>query len=166
MQAKFKQGKLMKSVIFYLLAMLALISTAFVCIEAYGVPELFLSLDLPLRCAMIAATGGILYCLRSVYLNRCVHDRWTKSWEVWYYLRPLTSLICGVVAYIFLKAGLVVLDASQESDAGNYGYYAFAFFAGLNVDKFVAKIEEIGKSLFGIEKTRNAEISENNKDNK
>jgi hypothetical protein len=156
----------MKFVITYLLITLALISIAFVYIEAYGLPELFLSLDLPIRCAMISAIGGILYCLRSVYLNRCVHDRWTKSWEVWYYLRPLTSLICGVVAYIFLKAGLVVLDASQESDAGNFGYYAFAFFAGLNVDKFVAKIEEIGKSLFGIEKTRNADFSVENKDSK
>lgn len=156
----------MKSVIAYLLITLTLISIAFVCIEAYGLPKIFLPLDLATRCAMISAIGGILYCLRSVYLNRCVHDRWNKSWEVWYYLRPLTSLICGVVAYIFLKAGLVVLDASQESDAGNYGYYAFAFFAGLNVDKFVAKIEEIGKSLFGIEKTRNADISDENKDSK
>lgn len=156
----------MKFVIAYLLITLALISIAFLSIEAYELPEIFLPLDLAIRCAMISAIGGILYCLRSVYLNRCVHDRWNKSWEVWYYLRPLTSLICGVVAYIFLKAGLVVLDASQESDAGSYGYYAFAFFAGLNVDKFVAKIEEIGKSIFGIEKTRNADIADENKGNK
>jgi hypothetical protein len=155
----------MKSVIAYLLVILVMIAIAFVCIEAYGLPAVFLTLDLPIRCAIIAVLGGVLYCLRSVYLNRCVHDRWTKSWEIWYYLRPLASLICGVVAYVFLKAGLVVLDASQDSEAGNYGYYAFAFFAGLNVDKFVAKIEEIGKSLFGIEKTRNADLSGKNKDN-
>jgi len=156
----------MKCVIVYLLIILALITVGFIGIELYGFPSSLASIELPVRCALIAALGGVLYCLRSVYLNRCVHDRWTKSWEVWYYLRPLTSLICGVVAYVFLKAGLVVLDASQDTDAGNFGYYAFAFFAGLNVDKFVAKIEEIGKSLFGIEKTRNAKLSEDNKEEK
>jgi len=156
----------MKLVITYLVLMLVLIALSFLGLEQFGLPESLASSELALRCALIAALGGILYCLRSVYLNRCVHDRWTESWEIWYYLRPITSFICGIVAYIFLKAGLVVLDASQNTDAGNFGYYAFAFFAGLNVDKFVAKIEEIGKSLFGIEKTRNAKLSDDNKEDK
>lgn len=156
----------MKLVITYLVAMLLIIASAFLGIEQCGLPNSLTSSELALRCALISMLGGILYCLRSVYLNRCVHDRWTKSWEIWYYLRPITSFICGIVAYIFLKAGLVVLDASQNTDAGNFGYYAFAFFAGLNVDKFVAKIEEIGKSLFGIEKTRNAKLSDDNKEDK
>lgn len=156
----------MKLVITYLIVMLVIIALSFLGLEQFGLPDSLDSSELALRCALIAALGGILYCLRSVYLNRCVHDRWTKSWETWYYLRPITSFICGIVAYIFLKAGLVVLDASQNTDAGNFGYYAFAFFAGLNVDKFVAKIEEIGKSLFGIEKTRNAKLSDNNKEDK
>ncbi|WP_076920781.1 hypothetical protein [Pseudoalteromonas sp. SK20] len=156
----------MKLVITYLVALFVTIALVFLGLEEFGLPDSLASSELALRCALIAALGGILYCLRSVYLNRCVHDRWTKSWEVWYYLRPITSFICGIIAYIFLKAGLVVLDASQDSDAGYFGYYALAFFAGLNVDKFVAKIEEIGKSLFGIEKTRNAKFSENKKEEK
>jgi H+/Cl- antiporter ClcA len=156
----------MKLVITYLVAMLLIIALAFLGLEQFGLPESLAENELAIRCALIAALGGVLYCLRSVYLNKCVHDRWTEAWEIWYYLRPLTSFICGIVAYIFLKAGLVVLDASQETDAGNFGYYAFAFFAGLNVDKFVAKIEEIGKSLFGIEKTRNGKLSEDNKEDK
>lgn len=156
----------MKLVITYLVTMLLIIASAFLGLEQFGLPESLAENELAISCALIATLGGVLYCLRSVYLNRCVHNRWTKSWEVWYYLRPITSFICGIVAYIFLKAGLVVLDASQDTDAGNFGYYAFAFFAGLNVDKFVAKIEEIGKSLFGIEKTRNAKLSENKKEEK
>jgi H+/Cl- antiporter ClcA len=154
----------MKLVITYLIAMLVLIALSFLGLQHNGLPASLAASELAIQCALIAALGGILYCLRSVYLNRCVHDRWTKSWEIWYYLRPITSFICGIVAYIFLKAGLVVLDASQNTNAGNFGYYAFAFFAGLNVDKFVAKIEEIGKSLFGIEKTRNGKLSDSNKD--
>jgi H+/Cl- antiporter ClcA len=164
--ANYRQGMYMKLVITYLVVMLLIIATAFLGLEHFGLPESLAESELAIRCALIAALGGILYCLRSVYLNRCVHDRWTESWEVWYYLRPLTSFVCGIVAFVFLKAGLVVLDASQDSDAGNFGYYAFSFFAGLNVDKFVAKIEEIGKSLFGIEKTRNAKLSEDKKGEK
>lgn len=159
----------MNLVITYLVALLFLVAFSFIGLEYFETHAFLESIDLALRCALIAVLGGILYCLRSVYLNRCLHDQWSKSWEVWYYLRPITSLICGVVAYIFLKAGLVVLDASQnsgEGSYGNYGYYAFSFFAGSNVDKFVAKIEEIGKSLFGIEKTRNSKLSDNKKEGK
>lgn len=159
----------MNWVITYLVALLFLVALSFIGLEYFEAHTFLESIDLALRCALIAVLGGILYCLRSVYLNRCLHDQWSKSWEVWYYLRPITSLICGVVAYIFLKAGLVVLDASQnsgEGSYGNYGYYAFSFFAGSNVDKFVAKIEEIGKSLFGIEKTRNSKLSDNKKEGK
>lgn len=156
----------MKLVISYLIVMMLLVASSYLGIEQLGLPESLENSELALRCALIATLGSVLYCLRSVYVNRCVHDRWTKSWEIWYYLRPITSFICGIVAYIFLKAGLVVLDASQNSDAGNFGYYAFAFFAGLNVDKFVAKIEEIGKSLFGIEKSRNAKLSNDDKENR
>ncbi|ENF4162310.1 hypothetical protein RS795_004742 [Escherichia coli] len=59
----------------------------------------------------------------------------------------------GYVIWLFLKAGLVVLDASQNGNGGDYGYLAFAFFAGLNVDKFIGKIEDVGMTLFGIEKS-------------
>ncbi|HCV04193.1 hypothetical protein AAEU31_12935 [Pseudoalteromonas sp. SSMSWG5] len=159
----------MNFVITYLVAWLLLVALSYAGLEYFATHTFIKSIDLALRCALVAVIGGILYCLRSVYLNRCLHDQWSKSWEVWYYLRPITSFICGVVAYIFLKAGLVVLDASQntaDDSYGNYGYYAFAFFAGSNVDKFVAKIEEIGKSLFGIEKTRNSKLSDLKKENK
>jgi len=38
---------------------------------------------------------------------------------------------------------------------------AFAFFAGLNVDKFVGKIEDVGMAIFGIEKSRTARSGDN-----
>ena len=34
------------------------------------------------------------------------------------------------------------------------GFYALAFVAGMNVDKFVAKIEDIAQATWGIEKSR------------
>lgn len=110
--------------------------------------------ELALKCGLIGMLGGVLYCLRAVYLNKSVRGQWSADWEVWYYLRPITSLISGITAYLFLKAGLIVLDAAETESSNTYGYLAFAFLAGLNVDRFIDKIEEIGKSIFGIEKTR------------
>jgi hypothetical protein len=150
----------LKRVIGYLIAALVFILLAFVALRTLNLPDWIAGYRLAAHCSLVAALGGVLYCLRSVYLNRCVHNRWSEEWEVWYYLRPLASAICGIVAYLFLKAGLVVLDAKDSGDDGNFGYLAFAFFAGLNVDKFVAKIEELGQSLFGIEKSRNAKSSD------
>lgn len=139
-----------------------LLAIGFVFLQTHGLPDEIGEIELGLKCGMVSALGGILYCLRSVYLNRCVRNKWSPEWEVWYYIRPITSTICGLVAFIFLKAGLVVLDASQNNGSGDFGYLAFAFFSGLNVDKFVEKIEDLGKSLFGIEKSRNAKNSNNN----
>ncbi len=109
----------------------------------------------------MATIAGSLYCLRSVYINKGVYNSWKENWEVWYYIRPITSAISGLASYVFLKAGLIVLEGYQEDNAGNYGYLAFAFIAGLNVDKFVEKIEEIAKAAFGIEKSRTAKDNNN-----
>lgn len=110
-------------------------------------------------CTLIALLGGILYCLRAIYLNRCVQNRWSVEWETWYYLRPITSAISGLAAYVFLQAGLVVLEAKPLDGSSYYGFLAFAFIAGLNVDNFMVKIEEIGKAAFGINVSRTSKGS-------
>lgn len=56
---------------------------------------------------------------------------------------------------MFLKAGLLLLEAAaQRPDATQLGYLALAFIAGLNVDKFIAKVEDIAQATWGIEKSR------------
>ncbi|MBC8376203.1 MAG: hypothetical protein H8E26_09150 [FCB group bacterium] len=102
----------------------------------------------------IGALGGIIYCLRGVYLNSAVKKKWSKDWYVWYYLRPLTSAISGYVSYVFLRAGLLVLDAKGMEGDTYYGYLAFAFIAGYNVDNFMKKLEEVARTIWGISKTR------------
>jgi hypothetical protein len=105
-------------------------------------------------CGVSGGLGGCLYCLRGVYLNACVRKNWDAQWEPWYYIRPFASLLCGGVSCLFLKAGLLVLEAGEKANATQLGFYAFAFVAGLNVDKFVAKIEDIAQATWGIEKSR------------
>jgi uncharacterized membrane protein len=111
----------------------------------------------PLMCAAIACVGGCQYCLRAIYLNKCVHKQWDPDWHAWYFIRPITSMIAGAISYLFLKAGLLVLESSSKENASEIGFFALAFIAGFNVDKFFAKIEEVAKAVWGIEKSRASE---------
>ena len=120
---------------------------------------------LAFNCLLVSTLGSLLYCIKAIYKNRCVHKKWDKDWETWYYLRPIAGAICGIIAYIFLKAGLVILSEEQVNDANEYTFLALAFIAGLNVDSFIVKIEAVGSSVFGVEKSNiTNRIKKENKD--
>ena len=80
---------------------------------------------------------------------------------MWYYLRPITSAISGFVSFLFLKAGLLVLDTATKPEQISFGYLAIAFIAGYNVDNFMKKLEEVASSIWGIKKSRTAQDIEN-----
>jgi hypothetical protein len=63
-------------------------------------------------------------------------------------------MICGGISALFLKAGLIVLESKQIQDSSSLVFYTLAFIAGLNVDNFIKKIEEISKTTFGIRASR------------
>ncbi len=145
----------MKRIIAYLLIFLG----ALIYVIAFDLrgllPEWLVAVRLPFRCVLAGGFGGAVYCLRGVYLNACVQKQWDGDWWPWYYLRPWVSLLCGGVSFVFLKAGLLLLEAAtQHPDATQLGYFALAFIAGLNVDKFIAKVEDIAQAAWGIEKSR------------
>lgn len=125
-------------------------------------PEWWSSLGLVVTCTLIGGIGGVVYCLRGVYLNACVRNSWDNKWQPWYYIRPFVSHICGAISFLFLKAGLLVLEAQPKSQSTELGFMALAFIAGLNVDKFVAKIEDIAQATWGIEKSRTANGEKSN----
>lgn len=85
-----------------------------------------------------------------------------QLYKSWYFVRPIVSVICGAVSYLFLKAGLLILEAKKESDATNFGFFALAFIAGMNVDKFISKIEDLAQATWGIEKSRSAKPQKEN----
>lgn len=107
-----------------------------------------------LNSTLVGGLGGAAYCLRGVYLNAAVYDRFDSRWYIWYALRPVTSLIFGGISFVVLKAGLLLLSAQPDNAASSYGFLAVAFIAGLNVDRFVQRLEEAAKAAFGIEKSR------------
>ena len=120
-------------------------------------------LRLALFCGISGGLGGISYCLRGIYLNACVNKQWDKAWLPWYYIRPIVSFICGIVSFVFLKAGLIILEARQIEASSYFAFYAFSFAAGLNVDKFFEKIEDIAQVIWGIKKSRTASRESTNK---
>ncbi len=144
----------MIKVIIYLLIVLCVAFSIFVIDQVTEMPSWYVGGLLFLRCTIVGVLGGILYCLRSVYINRCVRKTWDKDWEVWYYLRPITSGISGLVSCVFLKAGLLVLEAAPKGEGISFGYLAIAFIAGYNVDNFLKKLESIASSVWGIDKSR------------
>ena len=100
---------------------LAMMSVAYLAVLGWvvlGAPPLQLApVLLGLKCAAVGGLGGCLYCLRAMYLNICVHKQWSRDWYAWYILRPLVSAGSGVVAFLFLKAGLLVLESGTHPDA-------------------------------------------------
>ena len=109
-------------------------------------------------CAIVGGLAGCIYCLRALYLNKCVRKKWDADWIVWYYIRPVVSLLCGAISRLFLKAGLIILDAKTGTDPIHAGFWSLAFLAGYNCDKFLQRIESIGKMVFGIETSRASKI--------
>lgn len=143
----------MKKVISYQILVIVILAFLWAQGPLGNVPSWLAYYQLAINCILVASMAGVLYCIRAVYTNYSARNTWEKRWELWYYLRPLASAIAGLVAFIFLKAGIAVLEASQTGEAGMYGYMAFAFIAGYNVDRFLRKIEDLAKSKFGVEQS-------------
>lgn len=150
-----KWGRIsMAGVVLLLLAYLAGLIGATVAVLKSGLPTWLASFDVLLLCALAGGFGGLTYCLRGVYLSACVRKQWDIEWLPWYFIRPIISVLCGAISYVFLKAGLMVLDAVTKEGSNYFGFYALAYIAGLNVDKFVAKLEGIAHAAWGIERSR------------
>lgn len=149
-------GRVLLVILGYLLAALAACTGAAMCIATGWLVVSPEPVQLAVLCALIGGAGGCVYCIRGVYLHKCVHRDWSPDWYVWYFIRPVVSLVCGAVSYVFLAAGLLVLESKQAAGASHFGFYALAFVAGLNVDRFIAKIEDVAKSAWGIEISRAA----------
>lgn len=152
----------MKKIIAYLL-LIAAADVTLLGVNRVGImPLWWADLGIIVPSVLVAGIGGVVYCLRGVYLNACVRKSWDDEWQPWYYIRPIVSHLCGAVSFLFLKAGLLVLDAEQKTQGTDLGFLAIAFIAGLNVDKFLEKIEDISQATWGIEKSRS--VKEGSKD--
>jgi hypothetical protein len=149
-----RQRRGLKRVFFFLVTLLALEALGIAVVLSSRLPVWLAPHETACLCGLTGGIGGIVYCLRGMYLNACVRDTWDTGWLPWYFIRPIVSLICGFLSFLLLKAGLLVLDSTPRSESNHLGFYVLAFIAGLNVDKFVTKIEEVAQTTWGIEKSR------------
>lgn len=146
-----------KLIVAYLCLTLLIGAVLLTANSIWMMPAWWIAHAITIACAAMGLIGGSLYCLRGVYLNICVFDRWDSKWHIWYFIRPCASLVSGFLSYIFLKAGLLVLEAASKPEAVPYGYLAIAFIAGYNVDNFLKKLEEVASTVWGINKSRSAD---------
>lgn len=109
-----------------------------------------------LQCALVGCLGGTVYCMRATYVNYSAKQTWDDKWQPWYYLRPIVSFVTGGVSWLFVNAGLLMLDASVQQGQGHIGFLAFAFVAGYNVDNFFKKVEDTARSVWGIGVSRSS----------
>ncbi|EOX4188941.1 hypothetical protein ACPF4C_002624 [Vibrio cholerae] len=103
-------------------------------------PPWVVSIKQVIECMLVAVSGGVLYCLRAVYLSYSVRKQWDEVWVVWYLLRPFASGLMGFATYLIISAGLVAIG-SPSAEHPEKLLYALSFFAGLNVDGFLKKFE-------------------------
>jgi len=144
----------MRLIIAYLITLLAINLYFDVILVSNWQPQELSAIKTLLYCILAGGLGGIIYCLRGIYLSACVRKDWDKVWYPWYFIRPIVSMLTGGVSFVFLKAGLLVLDSQSKPNSSHLAFYAVAFIAGLNVDKFIAKLEDIAKTTWGIDKSR------------
>lgn len=146
----------MKGVVAYLMIVGLAAGGGLIIVANDALPDTLSAGTQLVQCMLMGAVGGVAYCLRGVYLSRSVRRDWSDDWITWYVIRPWVSLLCGGVAFVALQAGLLVLDANREATATSYGYLAFAFVAGLNVDGFLRRIEGVAEASWGIDPSRTA----------
>ena len=156
MSNQWKQPRFLVVILMYLFVLLVLFSALIVILSSsyvinYGV-SIFGNLDFRtiLNSILIGGLGGVIYCLRSTYLNVSVRKCWDESYVVWYFVRPIASLIIGGISYLFIKAGLVLFSTAEHYEINQLSIWSLAFLSGLNVDKFLKKLESIGEMLWGI----------------
>jgi hypothetical protein len=139
--------------VYLLIFLFCLVASMLSALGGY-LPNWLADYDLPLFCALSGGFGGIVYCMRGLYVNYSARKNWDTAWYPWYFIRPVVSVVTGGISFIFLKAGLLVLEAKPENESTFLGFYALAFIAGLNVDKFISKLEDLAQATWGIEKSR------------
>lgn len=150
----------MKKIIVYLFVLLCAGTAGGIWLECSG-----LQISNPGKFILVASVlsglgGGLVNCLRAVYLNACVRKNWDADWHPWYIIRPVLSAIMGAVAYIFIRAGLFVFGGQGElKDWSIYGYLAVGFIAGYNVQRFLEQLEAISEAVFGIKKKSTSQDS-------
>ena len=144
----------MKLITIYLLSILLFV-TVLATLSGLGVINYpSQTFQLAMEVVIFGFIGGIVHCLRSIYIHASVRKDWDSDWHIWYYIRPILSGVMGIVSLVFIKAGLIIFAENPPlSDTSRMAYIALAFISGYNVHNFLKKIDDISKSTIGLPKS-------------
>jgi len=102
--------------------------------------------------------GGCLYSLRGLTKHTSAND-YSPSYDLSYYLRPISSGICGLMVFFLLLGGALTLNIGNSGTsglswltfAGRMPYIALSLLAGYGSHEFMMKLKDVAQSVFAIQ---------------
>ena len=98
--------------------------------------------------------GGCLYNFRGL-VKHTQDDDFRPTYQLSYYLRPISGGVSGVIVFFLLLGGAMTLNIGRPSDGVTWGtllgrmpYIAFALLAGYASHEFMLKMKDLAESLF------------------
>lgn len=133
-----------------IVALLALLTVAYVYLKHGSFYESIPALlrGLPVYSAWFGALGGVTISLKGVYDHAARDDKgnsqWGGRWPLWFYGRPFSGLIAGIVTLVLLRA---VYPSGTPTPAI---IEAAAFILGTQEARFFAFLSEVGKLVVAV----------------
>jgi len=93
---------------------------------------------LPVYTAWFGVLGSISISLKGISDYEPTAERWGGKWPLWYFTRPFTGLIVGIVTYVLLRAAY----PSGKPDIPTFE--AAAFILGTQERRFFTFLSAIG----------------------
>lgn len=104
--------------------------------------------------------GGCLYNFRGLVKHTQEED-FKSSYQLSYYLRPISGGLSGIIVFFLLLGGAMTLDVGRSSGGVTWGtllgrmpYIAFALLAGYSSHEFTLKMKDLAESLFAQRKRK------------
>jgi hypothetical protein len=100
---------------------------------------------LPLVVPWAGAVGAVTVGMFGIYFH---NETWDKSYTYWYVARPLTGLVLGSFAYVFLIA-IINATGTQPKTSSTFLYAAAAFIVGFRERTFFNLLTQATDVVFG-----------------
>lgn len=111
---------------------------------------------LPLVVPWAGAMGAVTVGMFGIYFH---NETWASSYNYWYVARPLTGLVLGSFAYVFLIA-IINATGTHPKTSSTFLYAAAAFIVGFREQTFFNLLTQATDVIFGPGKKKNGTKSQ------
>ena len=101
---------------------------------------------LPAYTAWFGVLGSVSISLKGVYDHGPTPQLWGGRWPLWYFGRPFSGLIVGIIVYVFLRALYPTATAQPSLPT----FEAAAFILGAQEQRFFLFLGEVGKLILAV----------------